>query len=633
MAISEPKSTHLREVLLFTFNWKKSATEAYRMLEEVYGDHALSKSQCYRWYKKFQSGNFVLDNEPRGKPPQKFEDAELTQTQEKLAKQLQVSQGAVSLRLNSLGITQKLSRWAPHELSERQQERRLVTCEGLLARHEKKSFLHRIKSYAPKVMGLPGQFPKQTPRPNCFGKKAMLCVWWDQTGVVYFEFLKPGETVNTSRYEQQMHSLREAVNEKRPEWRQKHNKLILQHDNAPAQNATEFSNSDILRKWLVDWFDSKGIEFFRQGIRKLPERWSEKKKPEVPPPPAAPQLPSWSAVVEPMEVSQPPVSSSSSPESDSEEEVDKVVHIRTPADSTVFTGRNKVTVERLAPSEPFPVCCQEICTPSEDSLSDSPTGYQIYPELDDHSYSKSYSPANTTSPATTTKKPPTTPRYFTSGKPSIYDHRWKQEIYEEDSRGALNIRNRQHQTTLTRFRTSHLKPLKIENNNKIYPTCPKCSLAPAAPEHILACIRCTKQDLWERPLLIIKQLEEHELMELVWNRERSLNLMQNLVEVHRKHILMKQVCGTLCLSKSNVFIWHKRFSDGRNTLEDDKHTGRPSSSKTPESIEKVREFVANNRNLGKTKVCAKFVPHTLMGEQKSLRIAHCRDIISAYEND
>ncbi|UYV72323.1 hypothetical protein LAZ67_9002640 [Cordylochernes scorpioides] len=122
------------------------------------------------------------------------------------------------------------------------------------------------------------------------------------------------------------------------------------------------------------------------------------------------------------------------------------------------------------------------------------------------------------------------------------------------------------------------------------------------------------------------------------------------------YILMKQIYGTLCLSKSNVFIWHKRFSDGRNTLEDDKHTGRPSSSKTPESIEKVREFVPNNRSaslrmmaevlhinketirtilhedLGKTKVCAKFVPHTLTGEQKSLRIAHCRDIISAYEN-
>ncbi|UYV74015.1 hypothetical protein LAZ67_11001841 [Cordylochernes scorpioides] len=190
MAISEPKSAHLREVLLFAFNWKRSATEAHRMLEEVYGDHALSKSQCYRWFKKFQSGDFKLDNEPRGKPPQKFEEAELqalldedsTQTQEKLAKQLQVSQGAVSLRLNSLGMTQKLFRWVPHELSERQQEWRLVTCEGLLARHENNSFLHRIVTsdekwihfsnpMRQKSWGLPGQFPKQTPRPNRFGKK------------------------------------------------------------------------------------------------------------------------------------------------------------------------------------------------------------------------------------------------------------------------------------------------------------------------------------------------------------------------------------------------------------------------------------------------------------------------------
>ncbi|UYV60810.1 SETMAR [Cordylochernes scorpioides] len=370
MAISEPKSAHLREVLLFAFNWKKSATEAHRMLEEVYGEHALSKSQCYRWFKKFQSGDLKLDNESHGKLLQKFEEAELlalldedsTQTQEKLAKQLQVSQGAVSLRLNSLGMTQKLSRWVPHKLSERQQERRLVSCEGLLARHEKKSFLHRIVTsdekwihfsnpMRQKSWSLPGQFPKQMPRPNRFGKKAMLCVWWDQTGVVYFELLKPGQTVNTSRYEQQMHRL----NEKRPEWREKHNKLILKHDNAPAHNATvvkntmkdhttlmranspkrvrvdihfdrwrkpsatlsckirrclfliyapypikdlgwellphppyspdlapsdyhlftslghalkkqEFSNSDILRKWLVDWFDSKEIEFFRQGI-------------------------------------------------------------------------------------------------------------------------------------------------------------------------------------------------------------------------------------------------------------------------------------------------------------------------------------------------------------------------------
>ena len=28
----------------------------------------------------------------------------------------------------------------------------------------------------------------------------MLCVWWDQKGVVYHELLNPAETVNTNYY-------------------------------------------------------------------------------------------------------------------------------------------------------------------------------------------------------------------------------------------------------------------------------------------------------------------------------------------------------------------------------------------------------------------------------------------------
>ena len=38
----------------------------------------------------------------------------------------------------------------------------------------------------------------------------------DQKGVIYYELLKPGETVNTERYRQQMIVLNQAVREKRP---------------------------------------------------------------------------------------------------------------------------------------------------------------------------------------------------------------------------------------------------------------------------------------------------------------------------------------------------------------------------------------------------------------------------------
>ena len=36
---------HLREVLIFCFNWKKSAAEVHRMLIEVYGDTDKSRSE------------------------------------------------------------------------------------------------------------------------------------------------------------------------------------------------------------------------------------------------------------------------------------------------------------------------------------------------------------------------------------------------------------------------------------------------------------------------------------------------------------------------------------------------------------------------------------------------------------
>jgi len=47
------------------------------MLIEAYSEHALGKSQCFEWFKKFKSGDFDVRNEERGKPPKKFEDSEL----------------------------------------------------------------------------------------------------------------------------------------------------------------------------------------------------------------------------------------------------------------------------------------------------------------------------------------------------------------------------------------------------------------------------------------------------------------------------------------------------------------------------------------------------------------------------
>jgi len=46
----------------------------------------------------------------------------------------------------------------------------------------------------------PGEPLTSTARSNRYERKIILCVWWNQKGVIYYELLKPGETINTERY-------------------------------------------------------------------------------------------------------------------------------------------------------------------------------------------------------------------------------------------------------------------------------------------------------------------------------------------------------------------------------------------------------------------------------------------------
>lgn len=64
----------------------------------------------------------------------------------------------------------------------------------------------------------------------------MLTVFFDYRGVVHYEFLPPGQTVNKEYYLGVMRRLREAIRLKRPElWA--NNSWFLHHDNAPCHTA------------------------------------------------------------------------------------------------------------------------------------------------------------------------------------------------------------------------------------------------------------------------------------------------------------------------------------------------------------------------------------------------------------
>jgi len=174
---------------------------------------------------------------------------------------LGVSQAAISMRLHAMGKIQKIGKWVLHELNDRQMKRHQNICHILLARQKRKSFLHRIVTGDKKWIYF--QNPKRKKswvdpaqsisfsRPNRFGRKTMLCVWWDQEGVIYYELLKPGETINAHRYHQQLIKLHCALSEKRLHYRKRHDKLIFFHDNAPSHMSTIVQNYLETLNWEV----------------------------------------------------------------------------------------------------------------------------------------------------------------------------------------------------------------------------------------------------------------------------------------------------------------------------------------------------------------------------------------------
>lgn len=125
MSTYEPNSRHLREVLIFCFNMKKSAAEAHRMLSKTYGEATISKRTCREWFQRFKNGDFEVDDQHGGGRKRVFEDAEMEakwrlnqescQTQHQLARLLGVTQQAISKRLKVMGMMQKQGNWVPQE--------------------------------------------------------------------------------------------------------------------------------------------------------------------------------------------------------------------------------------------------------------------------------------------------------------------------------------------------------------------------------------------------------------------------------------------------------------------------------------------------------------------------------------
>ncbi|GBM10930.1 hypothetical protein AVEN_171418-1 [Araneus ventricosus] len=73
--------------------------------------------------------------------------------------------------------------------------------------------------------------------------------------------------------------------------------------------------------------------------------------------------------------------------------------------------------------------------------------------------------------------------------------------------------DRADQTALSRFVSGHLRSCSFSHGNKVFPVCAKCGVASASPEHILSCLRLSRETFEADPLLALDFLRVSGLMD------------------------------------------------------------------------------------------------------------------------
>jgi len=77
MSFFYTKKHHLREVLLYFFNVKKSAVESHRLLVEAYSETAPDETTCHDWFRRFKGGDFDVEDKECAGRPKLIKDTEL----------------------------------------------------------------------------------------------------------------------------------------------------------------------------------------------------------------------------------------------------------------------------------------------------------------------------------------------------------------------------------------------------------------------------------------------------------------------------------------------------------------------------------------------------------------------------
>lgn len=247
--------TAIRTILRYL--WKKglSSKAAAEEICSVEGKKVIDRRTASNWFKRFNGGDMSILDRPRSGRQTMVNDKGLKamvvndphKSTRSLSAALGHSKDTINRHLHNLGFSRKTPIEDPHELTILQADQRISICKQLLQNPRNDRFWKQIitgdekwiffNNYDRRSQWVScGEKPMRVPKTDRFGKKILLCVWWNFEGIVHFELVPRGASVNAELYTEQLDRVYDILKTRYPNLINR-KRALLQHDNAPAHRA------------------------------------------------------------------------------------------------------------------------------------------------------------------------------------------------------------------------------------------------------------------------------------------------------------------------------------------------------------------------------------------------------------
>ncbi|GFW57305.1 histone-lysine N-methyltransferase SETMAR [Trichonephila clavipes] len=199
----EVNKKKIRYILQFFFDKGENAIQGAEIVNGVYGADTVTANYVQFWFRRFRSGIFDVKYALRTVKP----------VVENAAKFTEIIQ--VDRQVSSPSISQEL-------------------------KINHKAVLNHLRKR--------GEAAQTVAKPGLTAKKVLLYIWWDWKGIIYYELLPYGQTLNLDLYCQQLDHLKLAIDQKRPE-------LVNRRGVVFRQNKARPHTSVVTRQklWMLGW--------------------------------------------------------------------------------------------------------------------------------------------------------------------------------------------------------------------------------------------------------------------------------------------------------------------------------------------------------------------------------------------